>query len=95
MRGGVKFRSPGHTSLSTLGFGLVLGLSSVLVLLSFADAVVPWLLRGRGCGFRDWEQTEMLKLLERTLEVEGCADKVVADTVQVLVTGPDKGNVSR
>ncbi|KAK4031685.1 hypothetical protein C8A01DRAFT_41869, partial [Parachaetomium inaequale] len=37
--GGIKFRSSGHTSLSKLGFGLILGMSGVLVLLSFADVV--------------------------------------------------------
>ena len=89
--GGIKFRSPGHTSLSTLGFGLILGLSGVLILLSFADTVVPWLLRKFGYEFRDWEQTDMLKLLERTLEIERGSEGVVADTV--VVTGPDKGNV--
>jgi hypothetical protein len=70
--GGIKFRSPGHTSLSTLGFGLILGVSGVLVLLSFADVVVPWLLRGCGYGFWEWEQSDMLKLLERKLELERC-----------------------
>ncbi|KAM6523042.1 hypothetical protein FSOLCH5_003667 [Fusarium solani] len=74
--GGIKFTSPGHTSLSTLGFGLILGMSGALVLLSFADVVVPWLLRRRGYEFQEWEQTDMLKLLERTLEVERCSDNV-------------------
>jgi hypothetical protein len=74
--GGIKFTSPGHTSLSTLGFGLILGMSGALVLLSFADVVVPWLLRRRGYEFQEWEQTDMLKLLERTLEVERCLDTV-------------------
>jgi hypothetical protein len=74
--GGIKFTSPGHTSLSTLGFGLILGMSGVLVLLSFADVVVPWLLRRRGYEFQEWKQTDMLKLLERTLEVERCLDTV-------------------
>ncbi len=40
--GGIKLKSPGHTSLSTLGFGFILGVSGVLALLSFADVVVPW-----------------------------------------------------
>jgi len=88
--GGVKFKSPGHTSLSTLGFGLVLGMSGLLILLSFADIVVPWLLRRRGYEFREWEQTDMLKLLERTLR-EWSWDTTVADPFQVHPTGPEKG----
>lgn len=86
--GRVKFRSPGHTSLSTLGLGLILGVSGVLVLLSFADVVVPWLLRSSGYEFREWEQTDMLKLLKRTLEAESCLD-TVADPF--LTTRPEKG----
>ena len=86
--GGIKFKSPGHTSLSALGFGLILGLSGLLVLLSFADVVVPWLLRKRGYEFREWEQTDMLTLMEMTLEVETAA----ADPF--LVLGPEKGNMS-
>jgi hypothetical protein len=72
--GGIKFRSPRHTSLSALGFGLTLGVSGVLVLLSFADVVVPWLLRRCGYEFREWEQTGVLTLLRRNLELERCLD---------------------
>ena len=68
--GGINFTASGHTLLGTLGLGLILGMSGALVLLSFADVAVPWLLRRRGYEFQEWEQTDMLKLLERTLEVE-------------------------
>ncbi|KAK3901229.1 hypothetical protein C8A05DRAFT_35101 [Staphylotrichum tortipilum] len=86
--GGVKFRSPGHTSLSALGFGLTLGVSGVLVLLSFADVVVPWLLRRCGYEFQEWEHTGMLKLLQRKLELERCLD---TEADPFLVAGTEKG----
>jgi hypothetical protein len=85
--GGIKFTSPGHTSLSTLGFGLILSVAGVLVLLSFADVVVPWLLRRFGYEFREWERTDMLKLLERKMELERCLDTEVD---HFLMPGPEK-----
>jgi hypothetical protein len=66
MCGKVKFNSAGHTTLSALGLGLVLGLSGLLVAASFADVVTVKVLRtfGKGSRVAAWEECQTSALLE-------------------------------
>jgi hypothetical protein len=62
--GGIKFNSPKHTSISTLGLGIILGFSGLLILLSFTDAVALGFVHKRGKKLSAWEETETTRLLE-------------------------------
>ena len=69
--GFIKFRSAGHTSLSTIGILVILLCTMILTLISFLDQLMASrFLRGRFWHFLSaWEQTENLALLKAIDEV--------------------------
>ena len=83
--GRVKFHSPSHTTLSTTGVAVVLGLVGLLTVLSFVDVVLGWVPTAWARGStKDWNRLENLKLLE---ELEGWWSEIgeAADPLQVYV----------
>lgn len=72
--GRIKFRSPGHTSLSALGLVMILVFSGVLLLVSGMGAGLYWLeWMGRWSVVREWRRDEVLALLSNTKEVRSKA----------------------
>lgn len=69
--GCIKFRSAGHTSLSTTGIVVILLCTMILTLISFLDQLMASrFLRGRFRHFLSaWDQTENLALLKTIDEV--------------------------
>ncbi|KAH7086537.1 hypothetical protein FB567DRAFT_550023 [Paraphoma chrysanthemicola] len=70
--GRVKYHSPNHTTLSTVGFGVTLGLVGLLTLLSFMDVYLGWLSMpwAKRMTAR-WNELDNLSLLEELEKWEG------------------------
>lgn len=83
--GRVKFHSPNHTTLSTIGVAVVLGLVALLTLASFVDIFLGWLPSAWARTLtQDWNRLENLQLLG---ELEGWWSEIVeaVDPLQINV----------